>query len=93
MVGWHQQLNGHELEQILGDSEGQGSLACCSPWGCKESDTTEQLNNKQLNGPLGCSPLLVTTSSGSFLFKPLSLFGKWCPCPDILDELISSTFA
>ena len=34
-------LNGHELEQTLGDSDGQGSLACCSPWGLKESDTTE----------------------------------------------------
>ena len=33
MVGWHHQLNGHEFEQALGDSEGQGSLACCSPWG------------------------------------------------------------
>ena len=44
MVGWHQHLNGHEFEQTLGDSEGQGSLACCSPWGYKESDTTEQLN-------------------------------------------------
>ena len=39
MVGQHHQLNGHEFEQTLGDSEGQGSLACCSPWGCKESDT------------------------------------------------------
>ena len=42
-VGWHHQLDGHE--QALGDGEGQGSLACCSPWSCKESDTTEQLNN------------------------------------------------
>ena len=40
MVGWHHQLNGHEFEQIPGDSEGQGSLERCSPWGCKESDTT-----------------------------------------------------
>ena len=40
MVGWHHQLNGHESEQTLRDSEGQGSLACCSPWGQKESDTT-----------------------------------------------------
>ena len=40
MVGWHHQLNGHESEQTLGDSEGQGSLACCSSWGHKESDTT-----------------------------------------------------
>ena len=45
MVGWHQQLNGHEFQWTLGDGEGQKSLGCCSPWGCKESDTTEQLNN------------------------------------------------
>ena len=36
MVGWHHQLIGHEFEQALGDGEGQGSLVCCSPWGCKE---------------------------------------------------------
>ena len=41
MVGWHHQLNGHEFEQALGDGEGQGSLACCSPRGHKESDETE----------------------------------------------------
>ena len=45
MVGWHHQFNGHEFEQILGDGEGQVSLVCCYPWGCKDSDTTEQLNN------------------------------------------------
>ena len=45
MVGWHHRLNGQEFEQVLGDGEGQGSLACCSPWGHKESDTTERLNN------------------------------------------------
>ena len=39
MVGWHHQLNGHESEHTLGYSEGQGGLVCCSPWGCKESDT------------------------------------------------------
>ena len=44
MVGWHHQLNGHEFVQTLGDGEGQGSLACCSPWGHKESDMTERLN-------------------------------------------------
>ena len=37
----HHCLNGHEFEQALGVGDGQGSLACCSPWGCKESDTTE----------------------------------------------------
>ena len=40
IVGWHHQVNGHEFEQTPGDSEGQESLACCSSWGCKESDTT-----------------------------------------------------
>ena len=48
MVGWHHRLNGHEFEQVLGDGEGEVSLACCSLWGHKESDTTEQLNNKIL---------------------------------------------
>ena len=44
MVGWHHRLNGHEFEQAQGDGEGQGSLPCCSPWGHRESDTTERLN-------------------------------------------------
>ena len=45
MVGWHHRLNGHEFEQDSGVRNGQGSLACCSPWGHKESDRTEWLNN------------------------------------------------
>ena len=49
MVGWHHRPNRHEFEQTLGDGEGQGSLACCSPWGHKESDMTERLNN---NNPI-----------------------------------------
>ena len=44
MVGCHHQLDGHEFEQAPGVGDGWGSLACCSPWGCKESDTTEWLN-------------------------------------------------
>ena len=40
MVGWHHQLYGPEFEQTQGDGEGQGGLACCSPWGCKESNMT-----------------------------------------------------
>ena len=44
MVGWHHQLNGCEFEQTLGVGDGQGGLACCSPWGHKESDMTERLN-------------------------------------------------
>ena len=50
MVGWHPQFNGHKFEQTLGDSERQGSLVCCSPWGHKESDTTERLNSKNKEG-------------------------------------------
>ena len=46
MVGWHHRVNGHEFEQALGDGEGQGSLVCCSSWGCKESDMTEGLNDE-----------------------------------------------
>ena len=45
----HHQLDGHEFEQTLGVGDGQGSLACCSPWGRKESDTTEQLNEMNLD--------------------------------------------
>ena len=47
MIGWHHRLNGHELEQIPGDSEGERSLARCSPWGRKEWDTTQRLNNNR----------------------------------------------
>ena len=45
MVGWHHWCNGHELGQTLGDDEGQGGLMCCSPWACKELDTTRWLNS------------------------------------------------
>ena len=49
MVGRHHQFNGHEFVQTPGDGEGQGSLACSSPWGHKELDTNEQLNNNNNN--------------------------------------------
>ena len=48
MVGWHHRLDGHEFEKALGVSDAQGSLVCCSPWGCKESDTSERLNWTEL---------------------------------------------
>ena len=47
MVGWHHRLNGHKIEQTQGDSEVQGTLVCCGPWGLKQSDMTYQLNNSQ----------------------------------------------
>ena len=48
MVGWYHRVNGPEFEQAPGDGEGQGNLACCSQWGCKELDTNEQLNNNSI---------------------------------------------
>ena len=45
IAGWHHQLDGHEFEQALGDGDEQGSLACCSPWGREELDTTGRLNS------------------------------------------------
>ena len=47
MVGWHHRLSGHEFDQAPGDGEGQRGLACCSPRGHKELDTTERMNNNQ----------------------------------------------
>ena len=44
MIGWHHQLDGYEFEQDPGVGDGQGSLGCCSPWGHKQSDTTERLD-------------------------------------------------
>ena len=55
---WHHRLNGHESEQTLGGSEGQGSPACLSPWGCRESDIAERLNNSL---PVSSNTCSVTT--------------------------------
>ena len=66
MIGWHHQLNGHEFEQTPGGSEGKRSLECCSPWGFKELDTTEGLDNNMstesvmlVNHLILCCPLLL----------------------------------
>ena len=57
MVGWHHGFNGHEFEQTVGDSEGQGSLACCSPWGRKELDTTVTELTDRLVALINIGPL------------------------------------
>ena len=66
MVGWHHRLDGHEFEETLGDGEGQGSLAYCSQWGCKE-DTTERLNWTEL---IWLRQVLIVTN---VIFS----FGRW----------------
>ena len=78
MVEWHHQTNGHEFEQTLGDSEGQGSLACCSPCGQKDSDTTEQLkNNNRIS--LGIIPLNIRGTADIPHFTPTILLLPLCP--------------
>ena len=77
MVGWHRSLNGHEFEQALRDSEGQGSLVCCSSWGHNESERTEQLkNNSSINQGLYLRP----TREGVMLdvFFPPKVFTPGC---------------
>ena len=54
-VEWHHQFYGYEFQQTLGDGEGQRNLACCSPWGCRESNTTERLDDNK-----GCMEVLAT---------------------------------
>ena len=62
MDRWHHQLNGHESEQALVVGYGQGSLACCSPWGYKESDATEQLNLNSFNNVYTFYNMSITLS-------------------------------
>ena len=89
MAGWHHRLDGHELEQAPGVGGGQGILARCSPWGCKESDTTEWLN---WTVPPGTSPALLFTVPASFPLPrgapPFYLRGKYCKAS--LDGLSST---
>ena len=67
MVGWHHGLNGHQFEQTSGDGEGQGSLACSSPWGDKELDTIERLNNNNIVGHMD--------------IRRKAALGRGCPVP------------
>ena len=67
MGGWHHQLNGHKFEQSLGDGEGQGNLVCCSPWGHKESDMTEQLNNNKYFTVCMCHSFFIHSSINGHL--------------------------
>ena len=69
MVGWHHRFRGHELGQIPGESEGQGSLTCCSQWGRKECDTTYQMNNNRRTGSLYTQKLVFLDCSKNRYLK------------------------
>ena len=76
MVARLNRLNAHEFEQTLEDGEGQGSLACCSPWGSKESDTTERLNNSVSQGERKLIEILTKigmAALGNKSFSPKAL--------------------
>ena len=82
MVGWRHRLNGCEFEQALGNSEGQGGLACCSPWGHRESDTTQRVNKSSATmvllsagaGSLGLTHLVELKPSNSPPLTPGNIF-------------------
>ena len=84
MIREHDLLNGHELEQTPGDSGGQESLACCSPWDHKESDTTQQLKNKYILRA-------CFIGSRGFFFWFNFLFHPNTYCPPFLPEIIIVT--
>ena len=98
MVGCHHRLNGHEFEQALGDSEEQGSLACCSPWGPKESDMNERLNNNKLHllyiqARYFSLPFIIHQSDNlisSSMLLYLSIDSK--PCGKKLKSLVSQIY-
>ena len=81
MVEWHHRLNGHEFEQTPGDGEGQGSLACFSLWGHKESETSEQLNN-EMNRQGADFPWGLLKEAN--LILPLEPIPGWTPPQAIL---------
>ena len=72
MIGWHHRLNEQEFEQAPADVEGQGSLLCCSPWGCKKLGLTEWLNNSNKKGPVvsHVTSLKLKSVVGHYLLFP-----------------------
>ena len=77
MAGWHHRLNGHEFEQAPGVGDGQGSLACCSPWGCKESDWTEHVEEETRSVVLW-NEYAIFNMAGCFSLV-LFVFPSWLP--------------
>ena len=95
MVGWHHWLDGHEFEQALGVGDGQGSLGCCSPWGCKELATTERLNWIELNWIFSCSHYSVFVTKtpaypGSLLAASAQSELSEISCPRVKSSVLST---
>ena len=91
MVGWHHQLNGHEFEQVPGVGEGQGNLACCSPWGHRESDKTEWLNNNKYDHVFNSLIIWVTVSVDCSV--PKSCLTLWNPMDCAYQASLSFTIS
>ena len=88
MAGWHHRLDGREFEWTLGVGDGQGGLACCNSWGCKELNTTERLNWTELRASLvaqmvKCLPAMQETMV-RFLVRKIPWRRKWQPTPIFL---------
>ena len=81
MVGCHHQFYGHEFELVPGDDEGQGSLACCSPWAHKELDTTEQLNSNNYSCVWLCHPMDYSQPGFSIHGILLARILEWVAMP------------
>ena len=80
MVGWHHRLDGHEFEQAPVVGDGQGSLPCCSPWGCKESDMTEWLNWTEGSNCCFLTWRWVSQETGQVVWY----LHRWYPTPALL---------
>ena len=92
IVGWHHGLKGHKFEQAAGDSEGQRSLACCSPWGCKELDTTEQLNNNKEGKYFSkLIKIPLETVKSKILYIPHDTFYKYVGYSEQKSDLIKES--
>ena len=86
MVGWPHRLDGQEFEQAPGAGEGQGSLACCSPWGHKESDTTERLNSNSTGNSIpGINPAMPNWPSFCTSRRSNPLPTQSAPISSVLD--------